>query len=447
MSLGYLPKGTERTLRQPLLTWFLAWFVLYGAAAQGQSDLSDAESLHEAQYALLDLIRHDVFSAPVASRVYTYANIAFYETLRLAEPERPGVSGRLNGFDEPPPVAAKLAFDARLAAYVAFWKTAQALLFSDDSADARLQRFLAAWHEQYGSLTEGSLHVGQIMADWVLKRASSDNYAATRKMKRYQHRSEEGFWIPTPPDYAEALEPHWGKIKPLALEDAAQFRPARPPAYDTNGDSAFMQEVQEVYAISRNLDSSARLVALYWDDNPSTTVLSGHITYTIKKFSPGAHWLLIAMQALRQTRADLHRSSKTYLLVSVALFDGFISCWEEKYFSERVRPVTVIQRHLDYQWQPLIQTPPFPEYTSGHSVVSAAAATVLTALFGADFAFTDSAEVRFGLPARQFSSFHAAAAEASHSRLLGGIHFRSGLSAGQQQGRQVGEQVLQRLLY
>ncbi|MCS6990245.1 MAG: vanadium-dependent haloperoxidase [Chitinophagales bacterium] len=412
-----------------------------------QPSPDDADRLHRTQLELLNLIRHDAFSAPVASRITAYSNIAFYETLRLAASSRPSIAGRLYGFDSVPYISEKIAFDAYLSAYVAFWTTAQALLFSDDSATARLQSLLIDWQQWYGNnLSQGSEHIGRLMAEWVLRRAASDNYAATRKMKRYQPRNQEGYWSPTPPDYAEALEPHWGKIRPLTFSDPTQFRPPRPPAYATDPSSEFMQEVREVYEVSRQLDSARRLIALYWDDNPATTVLAGHLTYTIKKFSPGAHWLLIAQQALKKVKADIYQSAWTYVAVSAAVFDGFISCWEEKYFSERVRPVTVIQQYIDHQWQPLIQTPPFPEYTSGHSVISAAAATVLTALFGDNFSFTDSTETWFGLPARQFASFEYAAAEASLSRLYGGIHFRSGLTAGRQQGQRIGQHVVMQLL-
>lgn len=444
--------STDR--RQPVATWLLALAMVSAlcipitglpAAQRAKDENNDAAWLHAAQYELLNLIRHDVFSAPAASRVYTYASLACYETLRLNAPGYPSIAGRLNGFDSLPYISQKIAYDHVLAALVAFWKTAEALVFSDDTVALRLQQLLQQWSEHYGaSTTEGSLHVGTIMADWMLKRAAADGFAEIRKMKRYQVRQGDGNWTPTPPDYAEALEPHWGKLLPLALSHAAQFRPARPPAYSTKPDSEFMQEVREVLTATQRLDSVNRLIALYWDDNPSTTMLSGHITYTIKKFSPGAHWLLIARQVLRQTRADVYYSALTYAAVSVAVFDGFISCWEEKYYSERLRPITVIQRWFDAGWQPLIQTPPFPEYTSGHSVVSAAAATVLQVLFGESFAFTDSVEVMFGMPPRYFGSFAAAAEEASESRFYGGIHFRSALTAGRQQGRLVGQQVIGR---
>ena len=149
--------------------------------------------------------------------------------------------------------------------------------------------------------------------------------------------------------------------------------------------------------------------------------------------------------AARKAGADLMVSAEAYARVAMALADGFISCWEEKYRWNLVRPETVINRFLDEGWQPLLQTPPFPEYTSGHSVISTAAAVVLTDQFGAAFAFTDSTEFAYGLPVRSFPSFEAAAAEAAVSRLYGGIHYRMAIEEGVRQGRRVGELVVSRV--
>ena len=126
--------------------------------------------------------------------------------------------------------------------------------------------------------------------------------------------------------------------------------------------------------------------------------------------------------------------------------EGFISCWDEKYRSNRIRPETAIRKYVDPNWQPLLQTPPFPEYLSGHSVVSSASAVILTNFFGDNFSFTDSVEVTYGLAPRKFTSFHQAAQEAAISRFYGGIHFMDAINNGLTQGTKVGEWVLQRTL-
>jgi hypothetical protein len=164
-----------------------------------------------------------------------------------------------------------------------------------------------------------------------------------------------------------------------------------------------------------------------------------------KKITPGGHWMSIAGIAARTAGVDAMRASEAYILTAVALADGFISCWDEKYRSCLTRPVTVINQEIDPTWSPILQTPAFPEYTSGHSVVSGAASTVLTALFGEPFAYVDSTEVEFGLTVRWYDSFRQAADEAAMSRLYGGIHYRPAIENGVAQGRAVGQRVVEQL--
>jgi hypothetical protein len=129
----------------------------------------------------------------------------------------------------------------------------------------------------------------------------------------------------------------------------------------------------------------------------------------------------------------------------MAIADAFISCWDEKYRSNLIRPETLINEHIDENWKPVLQTPPFPEYTSGHSVVSGAAATALTDIFGDNFTFDDDTETDYGLPVRSFESFNKAADEAAISRMYGGIHYRKAVAIGVKQGRDLGKFVLDNL--
>jgi len=136
---------------------------------------------------------------------------------------------------------------------------------------------------------------------------------------------------------------------------------------------------------------------------------------------------------------------EAYTLTSIALFDAFISCWDEKYRSNLIRPETVINRELDDEWRPALQTPPFPEYTSGHSVISRSAAVALTAIYGDDFAFLDTTEEPYGLPTRSYTSFLHASDEAAASRLYGGIHYRPAIDYGVAQGEKVGKFIVEQL--
>ena len=185
--------------------------------------------------------------------------------------------------------------------------------------------------------------------------------------------------------------------------------------------------------------------AMFWDCNPFAVQRLGHIEFGIKKISPGGHWIGITGIACKKRNTTIEKTALTHVLVSLSMADAFIACWDEKYRSNRVRPETVIQQFFNRGWKPLLQTPPFPEYVSGHSVVSSTAADVLTQIFGDNFSYLDDTEVEFDLPVVKFSSFNAAAQQASISRLYGGIHFRDAIEQGNILGKRVSGLTLSRL--
>jgi hypothetical protein len=166
----------------------------------------------------------------------------------------------------------------------------------------------------------------------------------------------------------------------------------------------------------------------------------------LKKISPGGHWIGITGIACQQSKTPFDSTVLVHTMVALTLHDAFISCWQEKYKSDRIRPETAINKYLDPAWRPLLQTPPFPEYTSGHSVASSSVSVILTHFFGDNFSYTDTSERLFGLPDRNFASFYQAADEAAISRLYGGIHFRDACEEGVKQGRKVGNNSLTKFL-
>jgi hypothetical protein len=207
--------------------------------------------------------------------------------------------------------------------------------------------------------------------------------------------------------------------------------------------SAFYREVKEVYDVSREItakgDSSEEVaIAQFWDCNPYVSVNRGHLMFATKKISPGAHWIGITKIACRKADYGFDDSVFAYAKTSIAIADGFISCWDEKYRSNLIRPETLINEYMDDSWKPVLQTPPFPEYTSGHSVVSGAAAIALTSIFGDNFSFDDDTELQYGLPVRSFNSFIEASEEAAISRMYGGIHYRTAVEIGIDQGQSLG---------
>ena len=199
-------------------------------------------------------------------------------------------------------------------------------------------------------------------------------------------------------------------------------------------------------AMTEEGDESEKMeIAKFWDCNPYVSTHKGHLMFATKKITPGGHWIGIVKIVTKKANADLMETVYVYTKTSVALFDGFISCWDEKYRSNLIRPETLINQYIDDAWAPVLQTPPFPEYSSGHSVVSGAAAEVLTQIYGDNFQFDDDTETAYGLPVRSFDSFRNASSEAALSRLYGGIHYRAAIEEGLKQGRQLGQFVAQNL--
>jgi PAP2 superfamily len=403
---------------------------------------ADTELYHASVEKLTEVIIHDIFKPPVASRIYAYATIAGYEALRPGHPEYQSLSGKLNGFGAVPAPEAGAAYCFPLAGTRALLNVARALTFSTNFYDDYEKEFYTKYKKMGvpDEVFERSMAYGDSVAAHVLKYASKDNYKQIRGF-RYTVTNEPGKWVPTPPAYADACEPLWNTMRTFTLDSAAQFMPPRPPAYSKDPNSMFRREVKEVYEIGKNLTEEQKRIAYFWDDNAFVLNVAGHVSFANKKMTPGGHWLAISATVCRQKKAMLIQTAESYALTSIALFDAFVSCWDEKYRSAKVRPETVINSDLDPEWKPFLQTPPFPEYTSGHSTITAAAATVLQTLHG-EMAFVDSTEHKYGHGVMSFKSFKEAAAMASISRVYGGIHFRSGCDEGAKMGNKVGQHVL-----
>lgn len=397
---------------------------------------------------LNDVVLYNNFSPVVASRNYAYANIAAYECMAAGDSFYQSLSGQIKHLPTMPKPADKAHTDFRLAALLAFVKVGNAVTFPEG--------VLLPYYEglKHGADSAGmpadvlknTIAFSDTVTATVMKWSKGDNYAKTRSAEKYTVSQEDGRWIPTPPMYAQGLEPHWCDIRPLALDSCSQFLPPAPPAFNMKDSaSAFAKEVFEVKNTGQNLTDEQKHIAEFFDDNPFRMHVYGHISYATKKFSPPGHWMNIVGIAAQKAGADFGKTVAAYTETAIALFDGFIACWKAKYVYNTVRPETVINKLVDAGWQPFIQTPPFPSYISGHSVISAASAEVMTAHFGDNFAYRDSSEREFGIKDRSFTSFRHAAQEASMSRLYGGIHYRSDLEEGTKVGATLGRFITQRL--
>ena len=397
---------------------------------------------------LNDIVLENNFPPMIASRNYAYANIAAYEVTAAGDSNYVSLAGQIKHLPAMPKPAEPKQVDFPFAALIAFCKVGNAVTFPEGSMDIYVDELKQKAKDagMPSEIFDNSLVYANAVADSILSWSKKDNYSQTRSASKYTITNEPGTWQPTPPAYAQGVEPHWREIRTLALDSASQFMPARPPKFDVQDKkSVFYNAVTAVKNIVDSLTPEQKEIADFWDDNPFKLNVVGHVQYATKKFSPSGHWMNIVGIIAQKQNADFSETVYAYTKTGIALFDGFISCWDEKYRSNYVRPETVINKYFAPEWQPYIQTPPFPEYTSGHAVISAAAAEVMTNIFGENISYTDSSELEFGIPNRSFTSVKMAAEEASVSRVYGGIHYKYSCEVGAQEGRLVGTLINQRL--
>lgn len=415
--------------------------------AKGPGDTADEFSKYA--FCLSEVMLHDVANPVAASRFYAYAMLGAYEAMYAGDKTQPNIT-RAFVVDPQfllPPVPPR--WSKQFCAIYAMLDVGRQIMPSGNMLEEKQQSLIALYRKHY-KLSASDIEVNKAfavqVASQVIQYSKTDGYNVLSTRTRYTpNTKEEGHWYPTPPEYMAAVEPYWKTIRPFFLDSAAQFSPAPPIAFSKEKDSPFYKVMYEVYETTQHLSAEQRAIAAFWDCNPFAVQYSGHMAIGIKKISPGGHWIGITGIACRQSRASIEKVISVHTLVALALCDAFISCWDEKYRSDRIRPEAAINKYLDPAWRPMLQTPPFPEYSSGHSVISTAAATVLTFAFGESFRFTDTSEEFFGLPPRTFASFRAAADEAAISRLYGGIHFRDAIENGQAQGQAVGNFVIQKI--
>lgn len=431
---------------------FLVLAVLVAACSKKNEPIVVAPAdLHAAVDQVTEIMIHDIFSPPVASRIYVYPNIAAYEIMAVENETYTSLAGQVRGFTQIPQPDADQNVNHSLAALIAHMDMSRRLIFSEDRMIAYRDSLYSIWEAKNSKEFEASKAYGLQVAEHVASWMDQDNYNQTRTMPKFTVNTDDpSRWQPTPPSYMDGIEPHWNKIRPFVIDSAAQFRPTPPPPFSMEEGSAFYKEVKEVYDISNEItakgdESEEIAIAQFWDCNPYVSVTRGHLMFATKKITPGAHWIGIVKIASRLDESDFDKTLYAYTKTSIAIADAFISCWDEKYNSNLIRPETLINEHFDDSWEPVLQTPPFPEYTSGHSVVSGAAAIALTDIFGEGFTFDDDTELPYGLPVRSFNSFNEAADEAAISRMYGGIHYRTAVEIGVKQGRDLGRFVIENL--
>ena len=430
-------------MRYFLLGWLL---ISHAAWAKPKPKPDLGTHLQPTLFAVTMVMIHDVVNPPAASRFYTYCLLGAHEITAQRNAGIVSPSSFVREF-KALDLPASEPYNYQIAALYCILETGRQLIPSGHLLEAEQTKLLGQLKKEgYGDpVLQASVAVAQAVARQIVGYAASDNYRKLSARLRYRPTKSDGSWYPTPPAYIEAIEPHWRTIRPMVIDSCTQFKPLPPVPFSKDSSSAFFKLAYDVYQTGNTLTDEQRFIASYWDCNPFAVNTSGHMAIGFKKISPGGHWMNITSIATARAKLPFDKTILVHSLVAMTLLDSFISCWDEKYRSNRVRPETVINRYINVHWQPLLQTPPFPEYTSGHSVISTAVAELLSYLIGDTFAFTDNTEILFELPEREFKSFRQAASEAAISRLYGGIHYRDAIVNGQAQGKAIGEFVVARL--
>jgi hypothetical protein len=394
-----------------------------------------------------DIMVNDVTSPVAASRYYAYINLAANETVCQFDKQHPEFGGTLNGLsplDIPDDLAKKS--DPPLAVVLTVYQASMRLLPSGPTLKRSIDSIKKVARNM--RLDTGRINSSERLAQEVVRQiiaySSKDGFSKLSGYKRFTPDNNEAHWQPTAPGFMQALEPYWATLRPFAIDSASQYSHGGLIKYDPDSSSDFYRQMKEVYSIVNNMTKDQADQASFWDCNPYALQQIGHLEFGLKKISPGGHWMGITGIACKKRNLSIGQTAFVHAMVSIGLADAFITCWDTKYRYNRVRPETAIKRLIDPKWKPYLQTPPFPEYTSGHSVVSTAAAHILTSLFGDNFAFTDDTEGEFGLAPRKFKSFIDASNEAALSRLYGGIHYRDAVVMGQTEGSEIGEHVVRK---
>ncbi len=462
--------------------------LIAGPTACRDSRAHSSAFIAEWVHALYGAIRVERLSPPVASRIAAYASMALYAGVAATDDDLAPLHGIVRGMPPLPVPPDGRALDATIVGMTAEQMVLDSLfqdaLPATRAALARLTDSLVAVRAASGVAQEvqvRSVAAGAAIGAGIVAWSKTDGFAGTRRAyaapegaglwrndspaslyttqsmsgasefialdnpnnaQRASNTSDRGLILSRPKDsrgkslpavnMAGATEPYWREVRPFALDAWNACPIADPPPYSPDTTSVLYALARMVYETKHQLSPEQKAIALFWADNAGETG------------TPVGHWLSIAGQMIGERQLSERDAATLVLATALSQADAFIAAWGYKYQFNVVRPRMYIRRVIDSTWEPLIPTPPFPEYPAGHSTQSAAAATVMTALLGAT-PFSDSTSVSLGHAVRTFPSFLAASAEAGMSRIYGGIHFPAGNTSGAALGACVGDRVMQRM--
>lgn len=396
------------------------------------------------------LTQHTPSNSPTfASRAFGYIGLTMYESIVQGYSDHQSVAPQLNGLGLLEKPENDKIYHWQLALNAGQAEILRSVYVQTSGANKkRIDSLEAAFEQRWKD--EGidreqlvrSIQYGKAIAREIFEWSKSDGgHRAYLKNfdKTLPVRSFPGSW--KPPLYAQSfshypLHPHWGKNRCFLEANAATEAPV-PLTYDTTPGSAYYEQFRQVYEKSKELTLLEKEAAIWWGDDPDLS------------FTPPGHSYSMGTIAIRQRKPDLITCAETYARLGIAVADAFRNCWKWKfqYFTERAN--TFIPEHIDSTWESFWPDPPFPAFPSGHAIQAAAAATVLTDLYGDKFPFADSSHVgkpedpirKVGFKARSFDSFWAAAEETANSRFYGGIHIPIDNEKGLEKGKEIGTNI------
>jgi len=381
------------------------------------------------------------YTPPVAARAFGYTGVALYESIQYGMPDKVSLSGKITDFDpnfsniDGKDIYWPLVANATMAEMTKYFynnttpERYQAILELEERFNNEARALIS------GQAFENSLALSRDVTNQVITYSLNDgghNAQFRNFPSDYNPPVGPQFWVPTAPNFLPALQPYWGSNRPFLVANIESTQPATPPTYSTDPNSTFYERAMEVYTTVNNATNEEIIIAEFWSDDPVTTA------------TPPGHSISILNQLLSSNGANLAESSEAFAKLGIAISDAFVSCWKTKYETNYMRPITYIRNNIDANWNTILETPPFPEYTSGHSVQSGALAELMTDLYGDDYNFTDRTHENRsdidGTP-RNYNSFYEMANEAALSRLYGGIHYDEAIFLGLEQGYAIGRNV------
>jgi hypothetical protein len=381
------------------------------------------------------------YTPPVAARAFGYTGVALYESIQVGMQNKTSLSGKLNGFNLESTFVDLVEYHWPTVANTTLANMTKSF-YANVSLEnySRILALETTFNNQFSGsnsreVINRSIVFAKKISDEILVWASTDGGFGAQFNNfpsDYQPLDGVQYWKPTAPNQ-KALQPYWGNNRPFITANMENTFPSDPPIYSNDISSVYYQRALEVYEVVNNITPAQIVIAEFWSDDPETSA------------TPPGHSIAVLNQLINENNMNLSASAEAFAKLAVGINDSFISCWKIKYTTNYPRPVTVINNQIDANWKTILETPPFPEFTSGHSVQSGALAKILTSLFGDDYNFTDRTHENRtdidGTP-RMYTSFYKMAEEAAISRLYGGIHFQEAIYLGLEQGYQIGENVI-----